>query len=62
MDPRRNDKADIKRDQQGVRDAQDEVLEEVPERPVKPRVENPNRDRARGDWDRSGVHYDEDAG
>ena len=62
MDPRRNDKADIKRDQHGVRDAQDEVLEEMPEGAVKPRVENPNRDRARGDWDRSGIHHDEDAG
>jgi len=35
-----------------------EIVDDLEELPTpggtKPRVENPNRDRARGDWDRSG--------
>ena len=54
-DVRRNDKFS-KKDQIGTREVREELNEEVGERPVKPRQENPNRDRARGDWDRSGKH------
>jgi hypothetical protein len=57
-DRRRNDKPSRK-DQTGPREIREEVGEEIQQDDVKPRVENPNRDRARGDWDRSGVHHDE---
>jgi len=57
VDPRRNDKF-TRKDQRGPRETIEEVNEEVGEVPVKPRVENPNRDRARGDWDRSGDHHE----
>lgn len=61
MDRRRNDTSDLKRDQHGVRDAQNEVIEEI-NQATKPRVENANRDRARGDRDRSGIHHDVETG
>jgi hypothetical protein len=51
---------DVKRDQHAARDVRDEVAEEIRPSGTKPRVENPNRDRARGDWDRTGDHHDED--
>jgi hypothetical protein len=57
-EPRNEDKP-IKKDQQGVRDAQQEVEQEIRSSGTKPRINQPNRDRARGDWDRSGVHHDE---
>ena len=37
----------------------EEVNREIQQNEVKPRVGNPNRDRARGDRDRSGNHYDQ---
>jgi hypothetical protein len=52
--PDRQDDEIVKKDQHGVRDALQEVEEETPEGAVKPKVEQVNRDRARGDWDRSG--------
>jgi hypothetical protein len=55
----RRDQEPIKKDQQSPRDVRDEVIDEVPSSPVKPQVKNPNRDRARGDWDRTGNHHDE---
>jgi hypothetical protein len=57
-DPKRNSKPSRK-DQMGPREAREEVNREIRQSEVKPRVGNPNRDRARGDWDRSGVHHDE---
>jgi hypothetical protein len=59
MDPRRNDKNDIKKEPHGVREAREETFEEIHSGSTKPRIENPNRDRARGDWDRSGNHQDQ---
>jgi hypothetical protein len=53
----RNDKQ-LKKDQHVVRDTRDEVEEEIRPGAVKPKIENPNRDTARGDWDRSGDHQD----
>jgi hypothetical protein len=50
----------IKRDQRGPRDVREEVNEEVEPGGVKPQVRNPNRDPARGDWDRTGDHHDEE--
>ena len=58
-DTRGNPK-DVKRDEHAARDVIDEVAEETKPGGTKPRVENPNRDRARGDWDRTGDHHDED--
>jgi hypothetical protein len=51
-DPRRSDKY-LKKDQSTQRDDRQEVEEEVRSSGTKPGIKNPNRDRARGDWDRS---------
>ena len=48
----RNDKT-IKKDQNTSRDDRREVEEEIRSSGTKPAIKNPNRDRARGDWDRS---------
>ena len=55
-DAKRDDKV-IKRDQRGPRDAREEAdatNEELNSGTVKPQTKNPNRDAARGDWDRTG--------
>jgi hypothetical protein len=57
-EPRRTDKM-LKKDQQGPRDVRTEVTEEIASGPTSPIVRQPNRDRARGDWDRTGDHHDE---
>ena len=57
-DVRRNSKP-MKKDQHSTREVRDEMYEEIRSGAIKPRHGNPNRDRARGDWDRSGVHHDE---
>ena len=43
----------IKKDQHTARDDRREVEEEIRSGGTKPGIKNPNRDRARGDWDRS---------
>ena len=43
----------IKKDQHSARDDRREVEEETRSGGTKPGIKNPNRDRARGDWDRS---------
>ena len=58
-DPRRNPDKIQRKDQQGPRETRDEVGELI-DQGSKPLIEQPNRDRARGDWDRSGVHHDEE--
>jgi len=50
----------IKRDQKGPREAREETDEAIRSGAVKPQQKNPNRDQARGDWDRTGDHHDED--
>jgi hypothetical protein len=58
-DERREEKQ-IKNDQLGPREVIDEANEEIRDGSVtKPQVRQPNRDRARGDWDRTGDHHDE---
>jgi hypothetical protein len=57
---RREDKQ-LKKDQSGSREAREEMNEEVRSSGTKPRMENPNRDRARGDWDRTNQHQDKNA-
>jgi hypothetical protein len=48
----RTDKT-IKKDQHTSRDDRREVEETIRSSGTKPGFKNPNRDRARGDWDRS---------
>jgi hypothetical protein len=48
----------LKRDASSTREAREELQEEIRSSGTKPRQENPNRDRARGDWDRTGDHHD----
>ena len=37
----------------------DDIGHEIVQASTSPRYRNPNRDQARGDWDRSGRHTDE---
>jgi len=55
---RREDKQ-LKKDQTGSREAREEMNEEIRSSGTKPKIEHPNRDRARGDWDRTQQHQDE---
>ena len=59
-DGRADDKP-MKKDQSGAREIRRDVEEEIRSGATKPRIGQPNRDRARGDWDRTGDHHDEDA-
>jgi hypothetical protein len=54
---RRSDK-ELKKDQSAAREIRREISEEIRSSGTKPQQKQPNRDRARGDWDRSGVHHD----
>ena len=49
----------MRKDQHGVREVRQEIGEEIRSGATKPRQEHPNRDRTRGDWDRTGNHHDE---
>ena len=57
-DKQRNEKL-LKKDSSGPREVRQEIGEEIKPSATQPRQKNPNRDRARGDWDRSGIHHDE---
>jgi hypothetical protein len=57
-DIKRSDKL-LKKDQRGVRAVREEMDEQIRGGSTKPLQANPNRDRARGDWDRTGIHRDE---
>jgi hypothetical protein len=58
-DVRREEKQ-IKKDQQGPREMREEVADQVRDgADSQPLIKNPNRDQARGDWDRTGLHHDE---
>jgi hypothetical protein len=53
----------FKKDQSFAREVRDEVNEQVRDgSDAKPLIKNPNRDQARGDWDRTGLHHDEETG
>jgi hypothetical protein len=59
----RKEEKQIRKDQHGVREVRDEVAEQIRDgSDSQPLVKNPNRDRARGDWDRTGDHHDEGTG
>jgi len=53
-----DDEKRIKKDQAGPREVRQEVLEEIRSSDAPPVIRQPNRDRARGDWDRTGDHQD----
>jgi hypothetical protein len=48
------------KDQQVRRETLDELGSEIVQKGTEPTYRNPNRDQARGDWDRSRRHTDED--
>jgi hypothetical protein len=51
----------LKKDQSVAREVRSEVEERTRDgADSQPLIKNPNRDQARGDWDRSGVHHDEE--
>jgi hypothetical protein len=51
----------LRKDQHGTRDAHEELQEQIRSSGTKPLEPNINRDRARGDWDRTGNHQDEES-
>jgi hypothetical protein len=56
---RRQDKQ-LKRDQSVSREVRNEVTHEMRDgSDAQPIIKHPNRDQARGDWDRTGDHHDE---
>jgi hypothetical protein len=56
---RRQDKQ-LKRDHSVSRDVRNDVADQMRDvSDTKPIIKHPNRDQARGDWDRTGSHHDE---
>jgi hypothetical protein len=60
-DRRRGESKELKKDQQARRDVKDEIGVEIVQGHTGAQYRNPNRDHARGDWDRSRRHTDEGA-
>ena len=58
---RRGDEKQLRKDQQVRRELRQEVGEEIRSSDSLPLIRQPNRDQARGDWDRSGVHRNVDS-
>lgn len=58
-DRRRGESKELKKDQQVRREVLGEIGAEIEQSGSSPTYRNPNRDQARGDWDRSGRHTDE---
>ena len=58
---RRGDGKELRKDQQIRREVLDDIGAEIIQERTTPQYRNPNRDQARGDWDRSRRHTDEDA-
>jgi hypothetical protein len=56
----RGNEKQLKKDQQVRREVRQEVGEEIRSGGSTPLVRQPNRDQARGDWDRTGDHQDID--
>jgi hypothetical protein len=57
-DRRRGANKEIKKDQQVRREVLDEIGAEIVQSRTEPQYRNPNRDQARGDFDRSRRHND----
>lgn len=60
-DRRRGESKEIKKDQQVRREVLGEIGSEIAQGHTSAQYRNPNRDQARGDWDRSRRHADEGA-
>jgi len=60
-DPKRGDIREVKKDQQVRREVLDEIGAEIVQDRTTAQYRNPNRDQARGDWDRSGRRTDEES-
>jgi hypothetical protein len=60
-DRRRGESKEIKKDQEIRREVLSEIGSEIAQDGTTPSYRNPNRDQARGDWDRSRRHTDEGA-
>ena len=58
-DRRRNEGKELKKDQMVRREVLSDIGAEIAQERTKVEYRNPNRDQARGDWDRSGRHTDE---
>jgi hypothetical protein len=58
-DRRRGESKEIKKDQMVRREVLDEIAKETTQERQEAQYRNPNRDQARGDWDRSRRHTDE---
>ena len=59
-DRRRGESKEIRKDQQVRREVLNEIGSEIVQDRTGPQYRNPNRDQARGDWDRSRRHTDEE--
>ena len=57
---RRGELKQLKKDSNVQRDTRDDLSSEITQDGSAPQYRNPNRDQARGDWDRSGRRTDED--
>jgi hypothetical protein len=57
----RDESKSVKKDRQAVQRLRTEIDEESPNTKVRVQQRDHNRDAARGDWDRSSRHHDEDA-
>jgi hypothetical protein len=55
----RGESKQLKKDQQVRREVMSDIGSEIAQDRTEARYRNPNRDQARGDWDRSGRHTDE---
>jgi len=51
---------ELKKAQTARREVLEEISLEIIQDRTEPTYRNPNRDQARGDWDRSGRHTDEE--
>jgi hypothetical protein len=58
---RRGEGKELKKDQQVRREVLSDIGSEIVQEHTTPHYRNSNRDQARGDWDRSRRHTDEDA-
>ena len=59
-DRRRGESKQLKKDQSIRRETLDEIGSEIAQDRTEAIYRNPNRDQARGDWDRSRRHTDEE--
>ena len=58
-DRRRGESKQLEKDPQVRREVLDEIGSEIEQDRSGPQYRNPNRDQARGDWDRSRRHNDQ---